>query len=298
MMNASRRFAGVYPILYTFYDAQGGIDEALMRLQVERCIAAGAHGIAVLGLVTEVHKLDVNERRQIVDIVADAVAGRVPLAVTVGEPSVPGQIAFARHAQRAGAAWVILQPPAKGYAETEYQRFLGQVADALDLPVAIQNNPVNMDVALSNSGLLALHRNHPNITLLKGEGPAVQVAQLIEQAEGGIDVFAGHGGKEFLSNLRSGCAGLIPAPDCLDVQLSIYDLMRAGREEEATRLHASILPLIVFMTHSVPLLLCYGKRLIARRLGIAVLHERAPELQPTAFGLAEVERMARMLGPL
>lgn len=297
-MTGRRRFAGVYPILYAFYDANGGIDEAAMRLQVERCIAAGAHGIAVLGLVTEVHKLDTAERRHIVDVVAAAIAGRVPLAVTVGEPSAEGQIGFARHAQRAGAAWVILQPPAKGYPEAEYVRFLGRVADALDLPVAIQNNPVNMDVALSNASLLALHRNHPNITLLKGEGPAVQVAELLAEAGGSIDVFAGHGGKEFLSNLRSGCAGLIPAPDCLDVQLRIYALMREGREDEAARLHASILPLIVFMTHSIPILLCYGKRLIARRLGIEHIHERAPALAPTAFGVAEMERMSAMLGPL
>ena len=297
-MSERPRFSGVYPILYTFYDGRGGIDEAAMRLQVERCIAAGAHGIAVLGLVTEVHKLDVDERRQVVDVVGAAIGGRVPYAVTVGEPSIPGQIAFARHARDAGASWVILQPPAKGYSEAEYVRFLGRVADAVDLPVAIQNNPVNMDVALSNASLLSLHRAHRNVTLLKGEGPAVQVAALIAEAGGTIDVFAGHGGKEFLSNLRSGCAGLIPAPDCLDVQLAIYELMRAGREAEAEALHASILPLIVFMTHSVPLLLCYGKRLIARRLGIDTIHERAPELSPTPFGLAEVERMARSLGPL
>jgi 2-keto-3-deoxy-L-arabinonate dehydratase len=124
------------------------------------------------------------------------------------------------------------------------------------------------------------------------------VAQRIDQCNGAVDVFAGHGGKEFLSNLRSGCAGLIPAPDCLDVQLRIYDLMRAGQEDDAARLHASILPLITFMMHSIPLLLCYGKRLIARRLGIEVTHDRAPELKPTAFGLAEVERMSTMLGPL
>ncbi|MBK7080448.1 MAG: dihydrodipicolinate synthase family protein [Betaproteobacteria bacterium] len=297
-MSEPRRFSGVYPILYAFYDDRGAIDEAAMRLQVERCIVAGAHGIAVLGLVTEVHKLDVEERRQVVDIVGAAIAGRVPFAVTIGEPSIAGQIAFARHAQAAGAAWVILQTPAKGYAEGEYVRFRGRVADALDLPVAIQNNPVNLDVALSNASLLALHRQHRNITLLKGEGPAVQVAALIGEAGGGIDVFAGHGGKEFLSNLRSGCAGLIPAPDCLDVQLRIYDLVRSGRDAEAEVLHASILPLIVFMTSSVPLLLCYGKRLIARRLGIETIHERAPELQPTPFGLAEVDRMARVLGPL
>ena len=297
-MSAARRFSGVYPILYTFYNAEGGIDESAMRLQVERCIAAGAHGIAILGLVTEVQKLDLEERRQIVDVVADAIAKRVPLAVTVGELSVHGQVAFARYAQSAGADWVILQPPVKGYGEAEYVRFLGKVADSLDLPVAIQNNPVNMDVALSNAGLLSLNRNHSNITLLKGEGPAVQVAQLIEQGNGAFDVFAGHGGKEFLSNMRSGCAGLIPAPDCLDIQLRIYEHIRAGRDAEAALLHASILPLIVFMMHSMPLLLCYGKRLIARRLGIETIHERAPELQPTPFGLAEVERMSTMLGPL
>jgi 4-hydroxy-tetrahydrodipicolinate synthase len=294
-----RKFSGVYPILYAFYNERGGIDADAMRLQVERCIAAGAHGIAVLGLVTEVHKLDVGERRLVVDIVAEAVNGRVPLAVTVAEPSVAGQIAFAKQAQRAGAAWVILQPPAiKGYAEAEYVRFLGAVADAVDVPVAIQNNPVNMDVSLSNASLVALNRAHPNITLLKGEGTAVQVAELIEESNAAFDVFAGHGGKEFISNLRSGCAGLIPAPDCLDVQLRIYALMKEGREEEAAAAHAQILPLIVFMTHSIPHLLCYGKRLMARRLGIQRVHERAPVVQPTWFGLAEVERMARMLGPL
>ena len=70
-------FSGVYPILYAFYDAHGRIDDGLMRLQVDKCIAAGAHGIAVLGLVTEVHKIDGNERRHLVEVV-----GRVGLYST------------------------------------------------------------------------------------------------------------------------------------------------------------------------------------------------------------------------
>jgi 4-hydroxy-tetrahydrodipicolinate synthase len=48
----------------------------------------------------------------------------------------------------------------------------------------------------------------------------------------------------------------------------------------------------------VPHLLCYGKRLFASRIGIAEVHARAPELQPTAFGLAEVHRMSQGWGPL
>lgn len=293
------RFAGVYPILYAFYDRHGRIDDGLMRLQVDKCIAAGAHGIAVLGLVTEVHKLDVNERCHLVQTVGRAIDGRVPYAVTVGEPSVHGQVEFARMAQDHGASWVILQPPSiKGYAEAEYVRFLGAVAGALDVPVAVQNNPVNMDVSLSTASLVRLKDEYPNITMLKGEGPALGVAELVKASAGHYAIFAGHGGKEYISNMLSGCVGLIPAPDALDHQLRLHDLLVNGRIEEAEALHAQLLPLVLLMTNSVPGLLCYGKRLFAERIGIREVFARAPEIQPTEFGLSEVRRMTRGWGAL
>ncbi|MCY7306672.1 MAG: dihydrodipicolinate synthase family protein [Rhodoferax sp.] len=292
-------FSGVYPILYAFYDKSGRIDDGLMRLQVEKCITTGAHGIAVLGLVTEVQKLDLLERRHLVQGVGQAIAGRVPYAVTVGEQSVHGQTEFAQMARDHGASWVILQPPSiKGYAEAEYVRFLGAVADQVNLPVAVQNNPVNMDVSLSNASLLRLRDEHPNITMLKGEGPAVGVAELVRAAAGRYAVFAGHGGREYITNMLSGCVGLIPAPDALDHQLVLHRLLTEGRLAEAEALHARLLPLILFMTQSIPHLLCYGKRLFASRIGIGEVHARAPELQPSAFGLDEVRRMTQGWGPL
>jgi 4-hydroxy-tetrahydrodipicolinate synthase len=288
------QFSGIYPILYAFYDKSGHLDDGLMRLQVEKCIAAGAHGIAVLGLVTEVHKLDVDERRHLVEVVGRAIDGRVPYAVTVGEQSIHGQIEFAQMAQDNGASWVILQPPGiKGFAEAEYVRFLGAVAAKIEIPVAVQNNPVNMDVSLSTASLLRLRDDHPNITLLKGEGPAVNVAEVVKAAQGRYAVFAGHGGKEYISNFLSGCVGLIPAPDCLNQQLELHQLLVEGRLQEAELLHARLLPLVLFMTHSVPNLLCYGKRLFAQRIGIGPVHARAPEIHPTEFGLQEVKRMTQ-----
>lgn len=293
------QFSGVYPILYAFYDKNGRLDDGLMRLQVDKCIAAGAHGIAVLGLVTEVHKLDVNERRHLVEVVGRAIDGRVPYAVTVGEQSIHGQIEFAQMAQANGASWVILQPPSiKGFAEAEYVKFLGAVADKIAIPVAVQNNPVNMDVSLSTSSLLRLRDDHPNITMLKGEGPALGVAELIKESNSRYAVFAGHGGKEYVSNFLSGCVGLIPAPDCLAEQVRLHQLLVDGQLAEAEALHARILPLILFMTNSVPNLLCYGKRLFAQRIGIDVVHPRSPEIVPTEFGLQEVRRMTAGWGVL
>jgi 4-hydroxy-tetrahydrodipicolinate synthase len=293
---------GIWPILYAFFDPGGRIDRSAMRRQLDACVAGGAHGIAVMGLATEVGKLDVRERRELLGWVAEDLDGRRPLAVTVAEPSIPGQVEMARAAERLGAGWVILQPPpVAGLPETEYVRFLGAVADRVSLPVAIQNAPGYLGVALSNAGLRELHRQHPNVCLLKGEGPAVTIRRLIEETEGAFRVLNGRGGLELPDNLRAGCAGLIPAPECFDVQVRIFELMRTGRpgdEAEAERLYREILPLIVFLMQSVETFLCYGKRVTARRLGLREVHDRPPAQPPTPFGLASAERYAAGLGRL
>ncbi|HYZ62821.1 MAG TPA: dihydrodipicolinate synthase family protein [Acetobacteraceae bacterium] len=292
---ASRRFGGIYPVLYAFYDRHGRIDAGAMRAQVEHCIEAGAHGITVLGLVTEVKALTTAERQELVELVGKVIGGRVAYAVTVAEQDPAGQIAFARMAAANGADWVILQPPpGKGLSDAQLADHFGTIADTAPLPVAIQNNPVNLDSALSPAGLVALVKAHPNIRLLKAEGWSVDIATVLEQLGGAVDAFGGHGGLEFIALMRSGGAGLIPAPDCVAIQVSIYAALASGDPAAvavAERLHKEVLPLIVFMTHAIPVMWCYGKRLMARRLGMAEVFDRQTSLAPTPFGLAEATRL-------
>ncbi len=292
----SRRFGGIYPVLYAFWDRDGRLDQAAMAAQVENCIADGADGITVLGLVTEVHKMTTAERLELVATVGAMIAGRVRYAVTIAEESAGEQIAFAEAAAAAGADFVILQPPRTGGREAAMAQF-GAVADAVSLPVALQNNPVNLPVSLEPADLVALCRRHANIRVLKAEGYSVDIAETLAGTEGHVDAFGGHGGIEFPALMRAGGAGLIPAPDFLPVQVKMFALMREGTPAafaEAERLHAMILPAIVFMSRTVPGMLCYGKRLYARRLGVPVF-DREPALAPTAFGLAETERFAAMI---
>jgi len=299
---AKTGFHGIYPMLYTFFDVAGNLDRAAMRRQVDACIEAGAHGIAILGIVGEFNKMDVRERLTVLEHVAESVAGRVPLAVTVPEPSISGQIAFMRAAEAASAAWVILQPPpVKGAPEAELVHFFGAVAEKATVPVAIQNNPVNLDVWLSNAGLRTLNRNHPNVRLLKGEGPVTAVRQTIEETEGVYDVFSGLAGKELPMSLRAGCVGCVPAPDCIDLQVRLYEAMcsaTSAGEAEAERIHREILPLLHFMTHSPEHMLCYGKRFMATRLALPEFHPRSPCISPTPFGAKVVDRLGAGLAPL
>ncbi len=297
---AAGDIAGIWPILYAFFDQHGRIDRAAMRTQIDACVAGGAPGIAVMGLATEIGKLSTAERHEMLEIVAELLAGRLPLAVTIGAPSVEGQVEFARAAENLGASWVILQPPPeRGLPESDYLRFFGTVADKVSLPVAIQNAPQYTGVGLSNAGLRELNRQHPNVSLLKAESSAADVSRLVEESAGVFRIFNGRGGLELPDNLRAGCVGLIPAPECFDVQLKIYKLMQSGNaadDAEAERLYRSVLPLIVFLMQSLDTFLCYGKRLTAQRLGLGPVHDRSPAMAPTKFGLESLQRYAAGLG--
>jgi 2-keto-3-deoxy-L-arabinonate dehydratase len=298
-MKIQVRPAGIYPMLYAFFDGGGALDRGAMRRQVEACVAHGAHGVAVLGLATEVNKLADAERHALVEWVAGDLAGRLPLAVTVTGATVDEQAAFAKHAQSSGAAWVILQPPPRrDIGEPELMHFFGSVMDRVDLPVAIQNAPEYIGIGLSAEAIAALARNHANFTVLKGEGPALLIRRVIELTDGLLAVFNGRGGLELTDNLRAGCAGMIPGTDFFDYEARVFEAMRAGDEDQAEAMYREVLPAIVFAMQSVDHLVCYGKRIAATRLGIGAVHDRAPGLQPTAFGLACAQRYADRLGPL
>ena len=301
-MRDRQSFHGIYPILYAFFDADGAPLRDPLVAQVEAAVRHGAHGIAVLGLATETNKLDTGERRRIMEWTAQALAGRLPLAVTVAEPSAHGQAAFVRAARDAGADWVILQPPpVTGTSEAELLRFFGAVAQTTDLPVAIQNAVQFLGAGLSNAALKTLNREHPNVCLLKGEAPAHVIERLVADTDGAYRVFNGRGGMELPDCMRAGCVGMIPAPECFDVQVEIYELMRKGdaaSEARAEALYREILPLIAFMMSSIDTFVCYGKRIVARRLGIDRVFDRAPCQHPTPFGMQLAQRSSATLGPL
>lgn len=180
-------------------------------------------------------------------------------------------------------------------------RFLERIADAVSVPVAIQNAPEYLGTSLSNAGLRELNRQHPNIAILKAEGSTTYINGLIEETEGVFYVFNGRGGLEFTDNIRAGCVGMIPAPETCDVQTRMLRVMKKGNAEaeaEAERLYREMLPLITFLIQSVETFLCYGKRLFAARAGLEVVFDRTPSIRPRAWGDASLLRYSAFLNDL
>ena len=290
-------YRGIYPILYAFFDADGRLDGAAMRCQIRACVEHPCHGVAALGLATEVGKLTGREKRAIIEWLAEGVGGRKPVAVTISGDSVDEQADLAAFAAAAGAQWLILQPPRERTREEAwYFDFFAEVMARTDLPCAIQNAPEYLGVGLSPASIARLARLRANFVLLKGEGPAVRMREVIE-ANPGMAVFNGRGGLELLDNLAAGCAGMVIGVDSFDWQARAFDAFVSGAHEAAQQRYRTLLPGVVFMMQSIDHLICYGKRIAALRLGLAV-HERAPALTPTPFGIACVKRFALELGSL
>ncbi len=303
-MAPTKGFHGIYPILYAFFDAQGRLDAGAMRRQIDACARSACHGVAALGLATEVAKLTAQEKRDIIVWLAQGMASASasgnakPIAITISGDTVAEQSELAQFAADHGAHWLVLQPPRdRTQPEQYYFDFFAEVMARTALPCAIQNAPEYLGVGLSPASIARLAALRPNFSVLKGEGPAVRMHEVIA-LNPGMAVFNGRGGLELIDNLRAGCAGMIIGVDSFDWQARIYDAYRSGDLAAAQQQYQAILPGIVFMMQSIEHLVCYGKRIAAIRLDLPPVCERSPALVPSPFGLECVRRFAQALGPL
>ena len=81
-----------------------------MEEQIDIVSSIGSHGIACLGLATEVQKLSFKEKKIIIEMIAKKLNGIIPFAVTIQGNSLKEQIDLINIASANQANWIILQP--------------------------------------------------------------------------------------------------------------------------------------------------------------------------------------------
>ena len=292
-------FAGIYPVVYTLFDADGHLSRDGSRLQVQAMLRSDVDGVAVLGLASEVNKLTFAERHQLMEWVIEDVGGAVPVAVTIVEPNVAAQFDFARAA--AVAQWVILHPPpVRSVPESELICYFGAVAENSPLPVAIQKASEYLGVGLSPEGLLALFRTHQNVAIVKVEAGALAIRHLYAALEGSVDIFNGRGGIDIVDAVRAGAVGIIPGGECFDALKAIFDdlTIPGGDAKRAARRYATLLATLVFLIVSMDTFIVYSKQVLRERLGLVEVDQRLPVSRATRFGLQAAHRYVAALGAL
>ena len=98
-------FQGVYPFVVTPMHARSqDVDRNRLRSHIDDLIKqGGVHGITVLGSTGEFPLLSKDERREVAEVVVDAVGKRVPVVVGTSAIATRTAVAMSRHAAQAGA---------------------------------------------------------------------------------------------------------------------------------------------------------------------------------------------------
>ena len=238
---------GVLTALATPFTADGDVDQALLRALVNRSIAGGVHGVVACGSTGEFSTLSSDERRLVVEIVVDQVAGRVPVIAQTGATSTAEAIRLSRHAQSAGADVVMaVAPYYEPLTVDETLSYLRAVAGSVDIPVMLYNLPVATGVDLDPDTVGALAREVDNIRYIKNTTvDMAQSARLIHNHGDVISTFVGWDSL-LLSALAEGAAGVMAGTaNVVPTELvAVYDAMSAGNLEQAREAWARVYPLI------------------------------------------------------
>src|SRR6185437_9386929 len=94
---------GVFPAATTQFHSDQSLDLEATAKHLELMLAAGVHGLIVLGTVGENCSLEHQEKLRVLRMAVEQVAGRVPVLSGVAECSTALACRFAADAERAGA---------------------------------------------------------------------------------------------------------------------------------------------------------------------------------------------------
>ena len=285
-------FHGVLPALITpFSDDGAEIDADALAANIERLIDGGVAGLVPGGSTGEFTTLTGAERRELIELTVAAAAGRVPVVAGSGALSTRETVELSVHAERSGAAAVMIVPPfydALGWREL--LAHYAAVADRISIPIMYYNLPSASGVTL-DAGQLRELREVAGVTSLKDTGgDAVAATELIQAGDEGPTLLNGWDTLTFAAlaaGVRAvvwGAASILPEPCVALHRLLIDDIdLRAARD-----LWTSLWPLCKFLEdHSYSAAVKTACALVGDTTGPV----RAPLLPLTGDATAELERL-------
>jgi 4-hydroxy-tetrahydrodipicolinate synthase len=242
---------GVLSALATPFTADGeSVDEPALRALVERTLAGGVHGLVPCGSTGEFAALAHDERRDVVDIVIDQAARRVPVIPQTGAMTTREAVALSRHAEQAGAAGVmVVAPYYEPLSPAEISTYYRDVAQAVSIDVMIYNLPAATGVNLTPAEIAKLATDVPNIRYVKDtSGDLSQAARLIHDYGEVVSTFVGWDTLYFASLIEGAPGSVIGAANVVPVKLvAIYDAVCIGDLTLAQATWAEIFPLMQFL---------------------------------------------------
>ena len=261
------RVNGIIPIIPTPFNADERVDWASLLSLIDFACAAGACAMCLPAYASEFYKLSEGERLRLVAEAVQHVAGRIPVFAQVNFVSVTQAVDAALEVQRAGASAIATAVPRTfAYSEPDLLLYFDRLLSAIDIPLLVQDfNPSGPSVTARF--VSKLNGAHPHFQWIKLEEQMMssKVTEILDATAGQVGVLEGWGGMYMLDLIPAGICGVMPGLAISDLLAKVFQLATQGDMEGAHKIHAAILPQIVFSLQHMELLHHAEKRLLVAR---------------------------------
>lgn len=303
-MSLTTAIKGVIPISPTPFHADGRVDMDSMARLTDYFVSCGVDGITILGQLGEAPKLEFQESRAIVELVAKRT--RLPIVVGVSAPGFAAMRALAREALEIGASGVMIGPPNTLRTDDQIVGYYRQAAEAIgpDVPFVLQDYPLTFSVVMTPNVIKRIVTENASCAVLKHEDwPGLDKITTLRgfERDGSmrhIAILTGNGGLFLDFEMERGADGANTGYAFPEMLVDVVKLSAAGKRDQAHDLFDAHLPYLRYEQQQGSLGLAVRKYVYMRRGLITCDAQRKPSIALNASAKAEVEyllsRIARV----
>ncbi|MCU0702980.1 MAG: dihydrodipicolinate synthase family protein [Fimbriiglobus sp.] len=242
---------GVFPAACTQFHPDFSLNIPGTLAHLDAMLAAGVHGFVMMGSVGENTTLEPAEKRELLKATVAHIGKKVPVLVGVAEYTTAQACRWAADAQKLGADGLMVLPPMVYKSDPrETIAHFRTVAKASDLPIMVYNNPPAYKVDITPEMFVEM-ADEPKFACIKESSDNPRRITDIINLTGDRYVLMAGVDDLFLECCMLGAVGWIsglvnafPAENRL-----IWDLVQAGKWDEARKVYRWYTPLLHLDTH-------------------------------------------------
>jgi len=298
MVPVMSMFRGVYTVLVTPFNSKEEVDYEglceIARWQQKE----GIHGIVVNGTTSEFLSLEDDEKEKIAATVIKAVASKVPVIVGSSAEATRKTILYVKKAKELGAQGVLILPPYYFKpSQEEIFRHFTMIADAVDIPIMIYNNPFTTGVDIKPETVKRLIEYHPNFSAIKDStGDIKRVRQLCLLCGDKIKIFCGWEDLAYESFLI-GAEGWVSVISNIAPKLAVRlfeEVVEKKNYEEGWEIYKSMLPMLELLEYGrkAPQIVKY----CLEKMGFCSSTVRAPRIPLNDEEKKKIDKLLKEIG--
>ncbi|NKQ20014.1 4-hydroxy-tetrahydrodipicolinate synthase [Brevibacillus laterosporus] len=238
-------FGRIVTAMVTPFNDKGQIDWDRTEKLIDYLIDTGSEALVVSGTTGESPTLSRQEKLDLFTFSVQKAKGRVKVIAGTGCNDTEESITFSREAAKTGIDAIMLVAPYYSRTSQEglYQHFKA-ISEAVELPIMLYNVPGRTGVNMTADTTLRL-AELPNVVCIKeASGNLTQMAQIIEHAPQGFELYSGDDGLT-IPVLSIGGVGIVSVTSHI-IGLEMKEMMDAffkGDTSRAAALHRQLVPI-------------------------------------------------------